>query len=127
MRSLIRTGSSAVLLLSIMFIGSLVMWIGVPLMWLWIGSQIQGATGSVGAAIGAMLVGVVVTIGAIVPVLGWLNRKHCELRESRGLESYGATALEAVLVLSAGAGVILFAIWFFLFAGTSPIPLNLSY
>ena len=48
MRQLLRTGSGAILVVLIMFIGSLVLWIGTPLLWLWVGSQIQGATASVG-------------------------------------------------------------------------------
>ena len=58
MRELLRTGAGAVLVVLIMFIGSLVLWIGTPLLWLWIGSQIQGATSSLGAALGTMFIGV---------------------------------------------------------------------
>ena len=54
MRELLRTGAGAVLVVLIMFIGSLVLWVGTPLLWLWIGSQIQGATSSLGAALGAV-------------------------------------------------------------------------
>jgi hypothetical protein len=46
MRELLRTGFGALLVLLIMLIGSLVMWIGAPLLWLWVGSQVQGATAS---------------------------------------------------------------------------------
>ena len=49
-------------MLALMFAGAFALWIGVPLLWLYIGSQVQEATGSVGAAIGVMLVGAVVTI-----------------------------------------------------------------
>jgi hypothetical protein len=127
MRDLLRAGSSAVLLLAMMFVGSLVLWVGVPLSWLYIGSQVQAATDSVGTAIGVMMLGVLVSIALLVPFLAWLNRKHIEMREARGLESHGQTALEAVLVVSAGFAIVAFGAWFFLFSGSSPIPLNLSY
>lgn len=127
MHDLLRTGSSALLLLAIMFVGSLVLWVGVPLAWLYIGSQVQGATNSLGAALGVVLIGVAASIALIVPLLGWLNRKHIEVREARGLESHGQTALEAVLVVSAGFAVLSFGVWFFLLSGSSPIPLNLGY
>ena len=127
MRDLLRAGSSALLLLAMMFMGSLVLWIGVPLAWLYIGSQVQGATDSVGTAFLVMMVGVLASIALLVPFLAWLNRKHIEMREARGLESYGGTALEAVLVVSAAIALVGFAGWFFLFSGTSPIPLNLGY
>ena len=64
MRQLLKTGAGALLVVAIMFIGSLVLWIGTPLLWLWIGSQIQGQTASLGAALGVMFVGVIVTITA---------------------------------------------------------------
>jgi hypothetical protein len=73
------------------------------------------------------MLGVLVSIALLVPFLAWLNRKHIEMREARGLESHGQTALEAVLVVSAGFAIVGFSAWFFLFSGSSPIPLNLSY
>jgi hypothetical protein len=124
MRDLVRTGGSALLLVAIMFLGGLVLWIGVPVAWLYVGSQVQVATDSLSAAIAAMAVGVLVSIGVIVALLGWLNLKHEELREARGLESYGATALEAVLVVSAGIALVSFGAWFFLFSGADPAGLH---
>ena len=120
MRNLLRAGASGVLLVLMMLGAGLVLWIGVPVGWLYIGSQVQGATNSVGTAIAVMMVGVVVSILAIVPVLGWLNRKHLELREARGLETHGATALEAVMTVSVAVAVIAFSIWFFLIEGPGP-------
>jgi hypothetical protein len=120
MKNLLRTGGSGLILVTIMLGGGLVLWVGVPLGWLYVGSQIQGKTNSVGAALAAMFVGVVVSIVAIVTALGWLNRKHIELREARGLESHGATALEAVMTVSAVVAVIGFVVWFFLIEGPGP-------
>jgi Sec-independent protein secretion pathway component TatC len=121
MRDLIRAGSSGLILLLIMFVGSLVLWVGVPVAWLYVGSQVQAATNSVGTALAVMMSGVVVSIFVLVPFLGWLNRKHIELREARGLESHGQTALEGVMVVSAGLALLGFAIWFLIFAGTPPL------
>jgi hypothetical protein len=126
-KNLLRAGASGLIVLVIMVGAGLVLWLGVPLGWLYIGSQVEGATESLGAAVAVMLLGVVVSILLIVPPLGWLNRKHEELREARGLESHGQTALEAVMVVSAAFALVSFGIWFFIFSGTSPIPLNLSY
>lgn len=114
------------LLVSLMLLGALAMWVAVPFAWLWIGSQLQNSAG-LGTAIAVMMVGVIATILGIVPILAWLNRKHVELREARGFRAGEHTALEVILVLSAGIAVVGFTIWFFGFAGTSPIPLNLSY
>ncbi|HEY1356985.1 MAG TPA: hypothetical protein VGF21_01655 [Thermoleophilaceae bacterium] len=115
-----RAGASGFLLLLMMLGAGLVLWIGVPVLWLYIGSQIQGSTGSIGTALGVMMVGVVVSILLIVPVLGWLNRKHLELREARGLDTHGATALEAVMTVSVAIAVVAFCFWFFVIAGPGP-------
>src|SRR5436190_21756287 len=95
MRNLLRAGVSGVILLLMMLGAGLVLWIGVPVAWLYIGSRVQGSTHSLGTALAVMMVGVVVSILLIVPVLGWLNRKHLELREERGLVWLGATGIEA--------------------------------
>jgi heme/copper-type cytochrome/quinol oxidase subunit 2 len=109
-----------VLLLLIMLGGGLLLWVGVPVAWLYIGSQVQAKTNSLGAALAAMFAGVLISIFAIVPALGWLNGKHADLREARGLESHGNTALEAVMTISAVIAVIGFGIWFFLIEGPGP-------
>jgi hypothetical protein len=117
-----RAGSSAVLMLALMFLGSLVLWVGLPLGALFVGSHVQGATHSVGAALAAMAAAVVVGIFAIVPLLGYLNRKHMEVRASRGLDTLGQAPLEGVLVVSAGLALVGFGVWFFFFSGAAPVP-----
>jgi uncharacterized membrane protein YcjF (UPF0283 family) len=113
-------GASAVLTGVIMVGASLALWIGVPAGWLWIGSQVQGSTGSVGSAIAVMLIGAVVSIVALAWVLGRLNRVHEHLREARGVQATGPPLLEVVLVVTAAVALIGFAIWFFVFAGPGP-------
>jgi heme/copper-type cytochrome/quinol oxidase subunit 2 len=120
MRNLVRAGLSGVLVLLMMLGAGLVLWIGVPLGWLYVGSQVQGATDSIGTAIAVMLVGVVVSIVAVVPMLGWLNRKHLELRAARGLDRHGQTALEAVMTVSVVVAVLVFVVWFFVIVGPGP-------
>jgi hypothetical protein len=109
-----------------MFIGSLVLWIGTPLLWLWIGSQIQGATASLGAAIGASFIGVVLTIALVASLLGKLSDVYRANCRSRGLADPGHVVLEGVLVVSAAVTLVGFVIWFFFFAGTSPIPIGIQ-
>jgi hypothetical protein len=127
MRELLRTGTGAFLVLLIMFIGSLVLWIGTPVLWLWVGSQIQGATQSLGAAIGAMFVGVIVTIALIASVLAKLSNIYRANRLARGRDDPGHFVLEGVLVVSAGLTLSAFVIWFFFFAGTSPLPIGIQF
>jgi hypothetical protein len=126
LRDLLRTGIGATLVLLIMFIGSLVLWIGTPLLWLWIGSQVQGATSSLGTALGASFVGVVATIMLLAGLLAKLSDVYRANRRARGLEDTGHYVLEAVLVVSAGVTLAAFVIWFLFFAGASPVPVGIQ-
>ena len=126
MRALLRTGASARLVALIMFIGSLVLWVGTPLLWLWVGSQIQGATESLGAALAAMLVGVLITVTVLASVLAKLSDVYRANCLARGNQDPGHVMLEAVLVVSAGLTLTVFVIWFFLFAGASPVPIGIQ-
>src|SRR5881397_3443912 len=112
-------GASALLTGVIMVGASLLLWIGVPAGWLWVGSQVQGSTGNVGTAIAVMLVGAIVSIVALAWVLERLNRVHEHLRAARGAEA-GPPLLEVVLVVTAAVALVGFAIWFFVFAGPGP-------
>lgn len=122
MRDLLRAGSAALLLLSMMLLGGLVLWVGLPVGWLYVGSHVQGATDSLGAALAVMAVGLVASIAAVMVTLGWMSRKHSELREARGLEGRGQVALEGIMAVSATLAVAGFVTWFLLFSGSSPIP-----
>ncbi len=125
MRGLLRTGAGATLVVLIMFTGSLVLWVGTPLAWLWIGSQIQGATDSLGAALGIMFIGVVLTIALIAILLAKLSNTYRANRRARGLDDPGHVMLEGVLVVSAGLTISVFVVWFLFFAGASPVPLGI--
>lgn len=124
-RGMLRAGSSAALLLLLMFVGSLGLWAGTPLLWLWIGGRVQGATGSVGAAVGVAFAGFLASVMLFVPLLGWLSRLYAEARAARGLEDLGRAPLEGVMVVSAAIALVLFAIWFFFLSGAEPVPLGL--
>jgi hypothetical protein len=123
---LLRSGAGAALVVLIMFIGSLGLWVGTPLLWLWVGSQIQGATDSLGAALGAMFVGVVITILLLASVLAKLSDVYRANRLAQGQDDPGHVVLENVLVVSAGLTLAIFVVWFFIFAGTSPVPLGIQ-
>ena len=126
LRQLLLGGPVSVLLIGLMLLGCLLMWIGVPVGWLWIGSQLQAST-EVGTALMVTMVGALGSIIAIAPVLVWLNRRHIELREARGLPVGENSPLEVMLVVSAAIAIVGFTVWFLAFSGSSPVPLNISY
>jgi uncharacterized membrane protein len=112
-------------LLGLMFASSLGLWIGVPLLWLFVAGRIQGATGSLGTAVAVALAGVIVSVLAAVRFLSWLAHRHAAAREARGLEDYGWAPLEGVLVTSTVVALVVFGVWFFVFSGAEPLPLGL--
>jgi hypothetical protein len=122
MRRAVNLGSSGLVLVALMFLGSLGLWVGIPLGWLWVGGRVQGATGSLGAAVAVAMVGVVVSLALAVPLLGWLNDKHRELRMARGHDDTGPLVLEAVVATSAGVALVLFVGWLLFFSGFAPFP-----
>lgn len=124
LRQVVRAGSSGVVLAALLLTGSVVLWVGVPLAWLWIASQIFVLSGSLGAALAAAMVGLVLSIGVVLAALTWLSRKHGDLREARGLPSQGHAVLESVLVVSAGVTLVVFVVWFFVFSEAQPLPIQ---
>ncbi len=121
----IMAGPASAALVLLMLAGCLVLWVGVPLGWLWIGSQVQSSA-SLGTALMATMAGILVSIVVLVSGLSWLNRRHAELLEQRDKVT-GSTALEVILVSSAAIAIVGFGIWFFGFAGASPLPLNIGF
>jgi hypothetical protein len=115
---------SAAALLALMFVGGLGMWIGLPVLWLFVAGRVQGATGSLGAAVGAGIAGMVVSVVLALPVLHRIARLHNAAREARGREDLGWAPLEGVMTVSAVLALIAFGVWFFLLAGAEPVPVG---
>ena len=126
MRELFRTGADALLAAAIMVIGSLVLWLGTPLLWLWIGSQIEGSTDSIGLALLVMGAGVLVTVLVLANLLSRLSQVHRNVTIARGQEDPGHRMLESVMIATAGIAIVVFGVWFLLFAGASPVPLGMN-
>ncbi|HWD75541.1 MAG TPA: hypothetical protein VG371_10405 [Solirubrobacteraceae bacterium] len=126
MRGVLRTGTGALLVVLIMFIGSLGLWVGTPLLWLWVASQIQGATESLGTALAAAFAGVLVTIAVLAGLLARLSDIYRSNCLARGQTDPGHVMLEGVLVVSAGVTIFVFVIWFFFLAGASPVPIGIN-
>jgi hypothetical protein len=109
--------------LALLVLAALAMWLGTPVLWLFLGSKIETATGNLGVAVGAMLLGSVLTIIAMAYLLGAITRRYQDARVRRGLEDTGGFPLEVTLVCTAVSAGLGFAVWFFLLAGAQPFPL----
>lgn len=125
-RAVLKTGAGGMLVILIMLIGSFGLWIGTPLLWLWVGSQVQGATQSLGAAFASAFAGAVATVILLATILAKLSDVYRVNRRARGLNDTGHVVLEGVLVVSAGLTVVAFLVWFFLLAGANPVPIDIT-
>lgn len=112
----VKTAAMRMRALSMFFIG-MAMWVGVPGIWLYIGSMIKASTDSLGLALSVMIVGALVMIIGLVKLLGVLNRAWLEEYEERNERKPHRTPLEPVLVISAALALAVFGIWFTFFAG----------
>ena len=131
----VTSKAAAVLLIAVMIVGSLLMWIGAPLFWLWLGSQLQsGSTPSLGPYL-LILVGVVASMIVIGKLLSTLDRIYGRVtntnatvrvrlpwhRSMRGERGSGRQTriVDIVMVASVSGALLVFGAWFFLLAGSS--------
>ena len=132
MGSAISRGAGSAVLVVLMAIGSVVMWLGAPLFWVWLASQIATSSQpSLGIYL-LVLVGIIVSMAVIGKILGWLNRTHQALtgrmparrEQTVWLKSMRAErdntrehgVLGIVMAWSVSTALLLFGIWFFFFA-----------
>jgi hypothetical protein len=129
------TGLAKVALIALMAVGSIFLWIGIPVGWLWIGSQLQSDSGqaSFGLYLG-VLAGIIVSMVVTGKLLHGLNGVYGRLtgaetvrvrmpwhRSLRG-EDEGRPPrqiLDVVMVISVASAGVIFLIWFLFFAGSS--------
>jgi hypothetical protein len=130
-----RHAGGAVLVL-LMALGSIAMWLVVPIAWLWLGSQMTSSSQPTIGPYLLVLAGTIVSMIVIGKLLGSLNRMHMRvtgrLRDKREQATWMKSmrgerrgthqdrgVLDGVMMISVGIAVVLFGIWFFAFAGSS--------
>ena len=132
MGSTIGRGAGSALLVLLMAVGSVFMWIGVPVLWLYLASQLYDSSRPSFAVYVGVLVAIAVTMAVMGKLLGHLNRWHMSLTDNLPqkreqtiwLKSMrgDATAkrehgiLATVMAVSVGIALVLFGAWFLLFA-----------
>lgn len=122
----------AALLVLVMAAGSVAMWIGAPLFWLWVASQMaESSSPSLGPYM-LVLVGTIATVVVLGKTLGFLNRVHGRLtgrmprrreqtvwmRSMRGERDVRREhgVLGTVMAISVTIALVAMGIWFFFFA-----------
>jgi hypothetical protein len=122
-------------LIALMAVGSVLMWIGVPVGLVYLASRLADSpTPSMGPYL-LILIGLPVGMVAVGKVLGALDRYHGRLtglddgrpQQAAWLKSMRGererrrrrSVLDTVMMISVAAALVLSAIWFFGFAGSS--------
>jgi hypothetical protein len=125
----------AALLIVLMAIGSILLWLGIPIGWLYLVSRlVSSSQPSMGPYV-LVLVGIPLSMVVVGKLLSKLNRVYGDvtnttpnvrvrnpwLKSMRGERDSDRprTVLDVVMVWSVGLAILCFAIWFFLFAGSS--------
>jgi hypothetical protein len=125
---------AALMLVLIMAVGSVVMWIGVPLGLIYLASRVADSSRPSAGPYLLVLLGLPIGMAIVGKGLGLLNRAHIELTQ-REVDAYrpGWTrsmrgertvvrrggVLDRVMIVSVAVAAIAFAVWFFGFAGSS--------
>jgi hypothetical protein len=109
------------LLLALEALGSVVMWAGIPLAWLWIGGRVYSATGSLGLDLGVAFLGFVLTLFLALAALRRVDQGWIVLRRRAGYEQKEG-ALPQVVTVSATLALIMFTGWYYLFSHAYVIP-----
>jgi len=128
---------SALGLIALMVVGSIALWIAIPIGWLWLGSQLQSSSSPSLGPILLILAGIPCSMVVVAKALGRLNRKYAEItgtggdvrfrapwmRSMRGERGSGRprTILDVVMVISVSLALLAMLLWFALFAG-NPLP-----
>ena len=125
----------AVSMLVLMAVGSIAMWLGAPIGWIYVASQLQhGTQPSLGPYV-LVLVAVPITMVLIARGLSALNRAYSRylgtetttrvrlpwmrsMRDDRDAHS-PRTVLDVIMVGSVTLALLCMAVWFFAFAGSS--------
>lgn len=125
----------AALLIALMAIGSILLWLGIPVGWLYLVSRlVKSSQPSMGPYV-LLIVGIPASMIIVGKALSKLNRVYGEvtgttptmrarspwMKSMRGERESGRerTVLDIVMVWSVALALLCFGVWFFAFAGSS--------
>jgi hypothetical protein len=126
---------AAIFLVILMGVGSIVMWLGVPLGLIYAASKLTGSSSPSAGPYLLVFIGLPIGMAIVGKLLGYLDRAHSRLtgraddgpQRASWLKSMRAErtsnrrggVLDKVMIVSVGLAIVIFAVWFFGFAGSS--------
>ena len=124
---------AAIGLIVLMALGSLMLWVGIPVGWLYVVSHLQRSTQPSMGPYLLVLAGIIASMIVMAKVLARLNRAYARvtgtdgsarvqmpwLRSMRGERSSGrpTSVLDVVMIATVAVAATAFGLWFFLLAG----------
>ena len=130
--TLVATRISAVVLIALMAVGSISLWLGIPVAWIYLASRLVDSSQPTMGPYVMVLVGIPVSMVVVGKLLSKLNRVYGSvthttpsvrvrspwMRSMRDGRDVGQprTILDVVMVISVTLALTCFGIWFFLFA-----------
>jgi hypothetical protein len=116
-----------------MAVGSVLMWLGLPVAWLYLASRVSSSSHPSFAIYVLVLAAIALSIAAVGKLLGKLDRAYGRLTGTAPQTGRAAwlrsmrddrarrrgTVLDVVMAWSVGLALVALAIWFFVFAGSS--------
>jgi hypothetical protein len=127
--------AAALVLLTAMLVAAVFLWLGTPLVWLYIASQLVDSSQPSMGPYMVVVGGVVATVVIDALIIARLNRSYQRVTGGEGevrvqlpwhksmrgerKEPQGMSVLDAVLIVSVTLAGLTFAVWFFGFAGSS--------
>jgi hypothetical protein len=114
-------------------VGVIVFGAGIPFLWIWIGSQLQGGTAPSLAGLGVALLGIVVSYALLLTAFAWLRERlspdegpvrHAWNRSLSAERKQGpgeTTSIEDVAAAATIVVAIVCTVWFLLF-GDPGVP-----
>jgi prolipoprotein diacylglyceryltransferase len=132
-------------LIALMLVGALALWVGDPVLWMWITSRLESGTQASMGPYGLMILGIVLTAVAIGKALTRLNRFYGEVtgtaptvkivlpwrRSVRDARHGGASdedarlpvsLLDVVMVVAVVIAVVALVLWFIVVQPAPPLP-----
>jgi hypothetical protein len=108
---------------------------GIPLAWVWVGSQVQGGTSPSATAIATVVTGCMASYGAVALLAAWLKSRGTEIPSAARHERYAwnrslrdeakaprqTNFLENVLIITTIVVGLIVTVWFFLY-GNPGVP-----
>ncbi len=120
-----------------MLLAALSLWTAIPLGWIYIGSKIATSQSPSEGPYMVVAIGIVASIAIVAWLIARLNRLYMRITGTNRVgpmrpswlksmrdtapEPGATTVVEAVLIGSVGLAALVFAVWFFVLAG-SPLP-----